>query len=59
MGIDAVEGRPLVAEVGEAARALLLMDFNTGVDPFFFAQFLEAGAQRFKPLVVDNIRSTV
>ena len=32
------------------------MDFNTGVDSFFLAQLLKASAQRFKPLVVDNIR---
>ena len=56
MGIDAVEDRPLVAEVGETASALLLMDFNTGVDSFFLAQLLEAGAQCREPLVVDNAR---
>ena len=37
VSIDAVKDRPLVAEVGEAASALLLMDFDTGVDPFFLA----------------------
>ena len=68
MGIDEVEGRSLVAEVGEAARALLLMHFNTGVDSLFLVRHLracnvhrllcssEAVAQSCKPFSVDDVR---
>ena len=54
VSIDAVEHRPLVTEVGETASALFLMDFKTGVDPFFLAQFLKAVAQCREPFIVDK-----
>ena len=54
VGVDSVEGRAFVAEVGEAAGARFLVNFDTGVHAFFFAQFFESRLQRFEPLVVDK-----
>ena len=56
VGIDEVEGRSLVAQIGEAAGTGFLVDFDAGVRAFFLAQLFKTGAQAFEPLVVDKAR---
>ena len=55
VGGDPVEDRALIGQIRQPAGALFLVHLDPGVDPFLFAQLLEANAQAREPFGVDDI----